>query len=443
MNSLRPFALTVCLLSLTTSSNAADWPQWNGPTRDGVVPAQNIRTIIPAGGLEQLWQRDVGLGYSGPAVADGRVFLFDYLKASGNVTNHAGKRDELAGKERLLCLDEKTGDVIWKHKYDRTYAVSYGSGPRTTPTIHKDCVYIVGAEGDLTCLKTSTGKPLWHRQFKDDFGGKTPLWGHAASPLVYRDSLICMVGGNGSLVVAFDLTTGKEKWRALSCKETGYCPASIVHRGGVDQLMIWSPEQLSSLNPINGQLYWQHDLKPDYGMSVLPPVYEDGLLFAAGEGSVGAMFKLADDKPKATVHWTGTPKTGLYLATSNAIFSDGHIYGADIRSGALVCAKASDGKRLWQSALPTTGSKRGRGGAHGSAFLMQLDNEKFLIFSETGDVISAKLTPAGYNETGRFHAIQPTGKSMGRDYVWTYPAIANQKLFLRNDKEIACFDLSP
>ncbi len=442
MSSFFRIAALGCACLLVSYTRAADWPQWNGPTRDGVVPAQDILTVIPQDGLKPLWRREVGLGYSGPAAANGRVFVFDYVKTSGDVTNNAGKRDELTGEERLLCLNAKTGDVLWEHKYDRKYAVSYGSGPRATPTIHDGLAYVLGAEGDLTCLDTSSGEKRWHRQCKGEFGAQTPLWGHAASPLVYGDNVICMVGGSGSLVVAFDRKTGKERWRALSCKETGYCPPTIVRWGATDQLVIWSPEQLSGLNPATGQVYWQHVLKPAYGMSVLPPVHENGLLFAGGEGSVGAMFKLSSGKPAASILWKGSTKTGVYLATSNAIFTGGHLYGADIRSGALVCARASDGERLWQSALPTTGSTRGRGGAHGSAFLMQLNEKQFFILSETGDFISAELTPAGYQETGRFHAIDPTGRTMGRDYVWTYPAIADQRLFVRNDREVVCYDLS-
>lgn len=435
------YAVAISLLFNLGIACADDWPQWNGPTRDGVVRENNLLTEIPKDGLELLWRKEAGLGYSGPAVAAGQLYLFDYLVSSGKVINNPGTRDNLTGQERLRCMDPVTGKLKWTYQYDCSYSVSYGSGPRTTPTVHDGHVFILGAEGDLNCLDQATGKVNWNKSFKNDFQASTPIWGHSASPLIYNDSLICMVGGEGSMVVAFDWKTGDEKWRSLSGKEIGYCPPSLITHDGSQQLLIWDPERLSALDPNTGQVLWQQPLKPDYGMSILPPVKDGNLLYVGGEGSVGAMYQLGDAKPSASVVWTGTPRKGLFLATSSAVFDNGYLYGADIRSGALVCVHGTDGKRMWQSALPTIGSERGRGSAHGTAFLLKL-KESYLIFSETGDFISAKLSPEGYQETGRFHAIDPTGKAMGRDYVWTFPAISDGKLFLRNDKEVVCYDLS-
>lgn len=422
--------------------NAEDWPQWNGPRRDGTVRESGLLETIPAAGLQVAWRQSVSFGYSGPMIADGKVFAFDYTKATGDITNNAGKRDELTGKERLLCFDESTGKPLWAYAYDRPYAVSYGAGPRATPSFHNGLVYALGAEGDLTCVDANSGTKVWHVNFKEKYGATTPLWGHSASPLVYGTNVICMVGGEGSLVVAFDLKTGEEQWRSLSSKETGYCPATIVTHSGCDQLMIWDPEQISSLDPANGEVHWQHPLKPDYGMSILPPINDGDLLYASGEGSKGVMLKMKPDAAGVEELWGASPKLGVYLATSNGIFHEGHLYGADIRSGAVVCANAETGERLWYSALPTTGSTRGRGGAHGTAYLMRLSGDNYILLSETGDVISAELSPEGYRETGRFHAIEPTTKTMGRTVVWTFPAIANGKLFVRNDFEVVCYLLT-
>lgn len=426
----------------TTNCRSEDWPQWNGPRRDGSVRENNLIETIPIEGLKPVWRRPVSYGYSGPIVADNKAFVFDYVKTRGEITNNAGKRDELTGKERLNCFNAATGEPLWTYDYDRTYSVSYGSGPRATPSFHQGLVYLLGAEGDLTCVDANSGKKVWHVSFSEVFGAKTPLWGHAASPLVHGPSLICMVGGQGSLVVAFDLKSGKEQWRALSNIETGYCPATIVKRNGSEQLIIWDPERISSLNPENGSVFWQHPLKPDYGMSILPPMNDGDMLFTGGEGSKGVMLKLKPNAAGVEPIWSGRPKLGVYLATSNGIFHDGHLYGADIRSGALVCANGSTGKRLWQTALPTTGSTRGRGGAHGTVYLLKRSGKRYILFSETGDVISAELSPEGYRETGRFHAIEPTSETLGRKVVWTFPAIANGKLYLRNDREIVCYSLT-
>ncbi len=442
MASVRVFSVRIsfCFAVFLLPAVADDWPQWNGPSRDGVLKESGIIETIPANGLPLLWGQPVSLGYSGPAVADGRVFVTDYVLTSGTIANNPGSRDKLQGTERVQCFDAESGQPLWTREYDCPYAVSYGSGPRTTPTVHDGLVYSLGAEGNLNCIQAASGDILWQKSFSDAYGAETPLWGHSAAPLVYRDSLICMVGGSGSLVVAFERRTGAEQWRSLTARETGYCPPTLIHAGGTDQLLIWDPVKLHSINPLNGDEYWQHPLKPGYGMSILPPIVEDNLMFVSGESSISAMYRLDDEKPGAKVIWKGKPKSSVYLATAGAIFADGHIYGSDTRSGALVCARATDGKRLWQTTQPTSGGDNLRGRSHGSAFLIRTDSN-YLIFSDTGDFISANLSPRGYEETGRFHAIDPTEELKRHKVVWTYPAISDGRLYIRNGKRLVCYDV--
>ncbi|MEM6468077.1 MAG: PQQ-binding-like beta-propeller repeat protein [Planctomycetota bacterium] len=426
------------LFSIGLSAIAEDWPQWNGPSRDGSFNLKG--KIVFPNDPSPSWKVDVGLGYAGPVIAGEKLVLTDYRLESGDISNNAGKRDELSGQERITCYDRSTGQQIWQHAYDRPYKVSYPSGPRATPTIHRGMVYVLGSEGDLLCLEMTSGLVVWQTSFTEKFGAQTPLWGHAASPLIYGNSLICMVGGPGSLVVAFDPRTGKVKWKTLSSEnnETGYCPPTIVHAGGAQQLMIWSPTTLYSLNPDDGSIYWQAAMKPDYGMSILPPVTNGQLLFVSGEGSKSAVFRLSEEQPAAELLWRGKTKDSLYLATSNAIYAGQHIYGADIRSGTLICFEAESGERQWRTAVPTTGSTRGRGAAHASAFLIRA-GDSYLILSETGDLIHATLSPEAYREISRFHALEPTSRTMGRDVLWTYPAFDGECIYVRNDKHLVCY----
>lgn len=426
------------LLVFSTWANAQDWPQWNGPTRDGLLPKGTVVKPIPKQGLELKWKQPVGYGYSGPVIANGRVFVTDYQLESGKITNNAGSRDRLTGKERILCLDAKTGMKLWTKAYDRNYALSYPGGPRATPVVVDGTIITLGAEGDLLCLSTEDGKIIWQRQLAEDYKTEKPMWGYAAVPLVIGEQLICLAGGAGSLVVSLDRKTGKEHWRALSCEEIGYCPPTLISHGGVQQLLIWSPDKISSLNPTNGLLFWEQPFKPDYKMSVAPPILRGEMLFASGEG-ISAMFKLSSNPPRSTLVWNGDPKISLGLSNTTAIFDGGYLYGADFQSGALVCARQEDGKRMWQSALSTTGADRPKGSSNGSAYLIKADGDNYFILSETGDFISAKLTPKGYDETGRFHAIDPTNTSSGRSVLWTFPAIANGCLYVRNDQELKCF----
>src|SRR5438128_2909443 len=169
-------AVTWCLTS--SAARADDWPQWLGPQRDGVWRETGILSRFPSGGPKVRWRPPVGLGYAGPAVAEGGVYVTDLLLAEG-VTPPADTfaRKRLAGKERVFCLDEATGKVLWKHEYPCEYTVSYPAGPRTTPVIHGGKVYTLGAMGDLICLEAATGKPLWSKNFVRDYQARVPMWG--------------------------------------------------------------------------------------------------------------------------------------------------------------------------------------------------------------------------------------------------------------------------
>ena len=432
--------ILVCSFNCVVSSVADDWPQWNGPTRDGVLRETDIVGQIPAAGLPLLWEAPVALGYSGPAVAGGRVVVTDYIKRSGIIRNNPGRRDKLRGTERIQCFDAASGRLLWKHDYDCNYAVSYGSGPRATPTLHAGLAYTLGAEGNLFCFDMETGNIVWKKDFSDDFGATTPLWGHSASPLIHGDSLICIVGGTGSQVVAFDRTTGDELWRSLKSRAQGYCSPTIITAGGTQQLIVWDPAQVHGLDPDNGKEYWAQRLNPGYGMSILPPVVEGDQMYLSAEGDISAMFQLSTDRPDAKIQWRGNVRSSVYLATSAAMFVDGHLYGSDAKSGALTCAQAVDGKRLWETTVPTAAHRNGKGYSNGSAFLIRTATG-YLIFSETGDFISANLSPAGYQETGRFHAIDPTEEMRSRKVVWTFPAISDGRLFLRNGEKLVCYDV--
>src|SRR5262249_95686 len=144
------------------------------------------------------------------------------------------------GKERVLCLDEQTGAVVWKHEYDCTYKrLSYCKGPRTTPVIDGDKVYTLGAMGHLFCLDEKRGKVMRSKQFMQDIGAPVQNWGFAGHPLVDGQKLICLVGGKGSIAVAFEKDSGKELWRGVDGEAQGYCPPTMIEAGGRRQLIIW------------------------------------------------------------------------------------------------------------------------------------------------------------------------------------------------------------
>lgn len=418
---------------------ADDWPEWLGPDRASEWHEDRIVQTFPKEGLNIKWRKPVGLGYSGPAVVGGKVFLMDYIPRSGNVTNNPGSRARLEGEERILCFNAENGQLLWEYAYNRPYRLSYPSGPRCTTTVDDGCVYALGAEGTLSCLKADTGKLLWQRELTTEYGTTSPLWGFSAHPLIDGDLLYTLAGGEGSLVIALDKKTGKEVWRSLSSRSQGYCPPTMISSNGKKQLVIWHPESINGLDPATGKLKWSVPLEPDYDMSIAAPRMVDNKLFASGIGQVGVLIQLDPNLTKAEVLWRGKAKDAIYSVNATPFVEDGMIYGVDGQSGALIGAQLDDGKRLWSTNQPTSGSKRRERQA--TAFLVK-HQDRFFLFSETGDLILANLTREGYEELGRFHVLKPTGECFGREVVWNHPAFAERCMFVRNDEELVCVDLA-
>ena len=202
---LRASCLGLFVMTLICQSavRADDWPQWRGPRRDGVWRETGIVDAIPKSGLKIRWRANIGRGYSGPSVADGRVFVTDQVF-----------NPEM---ERVLCFDEATGEQLWQHSYPCDYEhMEYGNGPRATPTVDDGKVYTLGTLGVLCCLEADTGTLLWQKDLVQEYDAHVPRWGVAAAPLVEGDVVIVQAGGQPeACVIAFDRTTGEERWKTL------------------------------------------------------------------------------------------------------------------------------------------------------------------------------------------------------------------------------------
>ncbi len=434
-------ALLLLIVGLAISpAIAADWPQWMGPMRNGVWDEDGIAPAFPEGGPKKLWSVPIHGGYSGPAVVGGHVFAMDFAAQKGEAENNPNKRNEVKGTERVLCLDAATGKQLWKHEYPSHYSLSYPCGPRCTPTVDGDKVYTLGAMGHLFCLNAKSGLEIWSKDFPKDYKAPVPMWGFCGHPLVHKNLLICLVGGEGSLAVAFDKDTGMEVWKGLSSKETGYCPPSLIRVHGKDELLIRCPNAIHSLKPSTGAKLWDVKLTPKYGMSINAPQQYEDHLYAAGVGGQAVMLKLPMGSGEVpTERWRGAKDLGLFPSNATPLISDGTLYGCDGMTGAFQAVDLATGKRLWETQEPTTGKEDGL--LHGTAFVVR-NREHHYIFNESGHLIIAKLTPEKYTELHRAKLIEPTGEAFGRKVVWSHPAFADKKIFARNDKEIAAFDLA-
>ena len=443
--------ITFACVGFISPSQADDWPQWLGPNRDAVWREDGIVDRFPEGGPRLRWKTKLGAGYSGPAVSKGRVFVMDRLMPGLDPAKakllHDGQpprnvnfiRKLLPGSERLVCLSESDGKMIWTHEWDCPYTTvaAYAIGPRATPTVDGDRVYALGAEGNLFCLSAKNGSVVWLRDFKKDYGLEIPEWGTAAHPLVDGSRLICIVGGDGSTCVAFDKVTGRELWRALSAKQPGYCPPLIRHLGGKRQLLVWHSDALEALNPENGKLYWSVKIKPTYAMSIGQPVVEGNRVFVMGFNRVSACIEVSKDGQSAKLLWKGNTRRGIAGVHNAAFIHDGHIYACG-PNGKYSCARLDSGEKLWSTFSPSEGE---RPSSWANVFTIRQGNRYFLA-NDYGELIIAVLSPAGYREISRAKLIDPTHQVGGRTLVWSHPAFANHSVYLRNDREIRCYSLA-
>ena len=430
--------LTLCILTATAQVQAEDWPEFRGKGRLGVWTETGIVETFPASGLPVLWRTPIKAGYAGPAVAAGRVFVTDYEETG-----------RLRGVERVLALDEKTGAVLWTRQWNVEYgALSYNwaIGPRATPTVDGDRVYVLGATGVLLCLDVRTGDVIWQKDYIKDYGTALPTWGMTAAPLVDGDRLICLVGGeDNAKVVAFDKMTGREIWRALPSKsEPGYAQPIIFEAGGARQLIIWHPEALVSLDPATGRVYWEEPMQVGAGMTLATPVLSGNRLLVTSFYNGSMMMELDAHRPTARLLWKGSSDSeiqteGLHATINTPIVDRDHVYGI-CSYGQFRSLRAATGERVWETQAVTKERARWASG------LMIRHRDRVFINNDRGELIIARLSPGGFEEISRTQLIKPTSPPGNRrelTYVnWSHPAYANRHIYARNDEEIVAFSLA-
>jgi len=432
----RWFSLALILCSVTGTTQGDDWPQWMGPQRDNVWREEGLLQQFPEGGLKTVWTTPVAGGYSGPAVAAGRVYITDYVTAD-NVKVDNFDRREFSGTERVHCLEEATGKVLWTHEYPVKYSISYPAGPRCTPVVYDGLVYTLGAEGHLFCLSTDNGKVVWSHDLKTEYGTTAPLWGYAAHPLLDGDNLLTLAGGDGSHIVALNRLTGKEVWRSSSSgsQGQGYCPPTIITHGGVRQLIMYKPDAVVSLDPATGKQHWSLPYEASNGSIIMSPVLSGNYLYAAGYSNKSLMMELDPQQPAAKELWRDK-STVICPVNVQPFLDNGVLYGFD-QKGVLRALTIPEGKRLWETSDAI--GKRPAGSE--TAFIVR-QGSRYILFNELGELLLAEMTPEGYRELGRSKVIEPSNFAFGREVVWSMPAFANRRIYLRNDNRIISVNFS-
>jgi outer membrane protein assembly factor BamB len=393
--------------------NTYDWPRWRGASGEGRLLGADVKETWPAEGLKQIWKRPIGGGYAGIVVAGNKVITLDRQTAPEEV-------------ERVLCVNASTGDPIWTHADRVAYEnLDYGNGPRACPNIVGDRVYTLGALGQVNCLSLADGNVLWQKHLQNDLHGRMPTWGYAASPLVIRDRVIVQPGGlDGWSVVALDAKSGEVVWHSLS-DEAGYTWPIVVHSGGIDQLICWTPSHVRGLELATGKPLWEVPYEITYGVAIATPIAHDGLVVVSGYWHGSKAIRLGEKPEDAKLEW----EENRYLRglMSQALYKDGLVYLLDKQYG-MTCFELTTGKKLWDDENRIT--PRGR---NPQASLVWIgDTDRVLALNSDGELVQSRFTREGSTELARSKIIGET---------WAHPAYFKNRVFARSDSELVCVEL--
>lgn len=430
---LRVVTIAAGLAMFTGLASAADWPQWRGPERTGIGADSALLRSWPEGGPRLAWTFDAaGLGYSGPSVVGDRLYC-------------AGSEADL-DKEFVFCLDAASGKELWrtpiaKQSDDTRVLVQWGGGPRSSPTIGGDALYLLGVKGDLVCLEAATGKLRWQKNLVKDFGGKVMAqWGWCESPLIDGDRVICCPGGESGAVAALDKKTGDVIWRSKDLTdEASYASIVPATLAGIRQYVLKTKDHVAGVAADDGRLLWKEALAVN-SIAVIPtPIVQGDCVFTTcgyrdRGGSCGLVKVSADNgKLQSTIEWKDA---NLFNHHGGVVLIDGYLYGhsdgdrrRDMKAG-WVCVDFKTGKLAWSS------DKLDKGSVSAAAGQLYCWGER------SENVVLLDASPEGWKERGRFTPPKKSPRKKPQGGYWTHPVIANGKLFLRDQELLFCYDVS-
>jgi outer membrane protein assembly factor BamB len=399
------------LLLFSLSTHAQDWPQILGPNRDGIYHGPALAKTWPKEGPKVLWQKNVGSGFAGPSVVDGKLILFH----------------RVANEEIIDCLNATNGTPVWQFKYPTTYVDGFGfdNGPRAVPTIASNTVVTLGADGILTALNFKDGTKLWQINTRKEFGADKGFFGFACSPLVEGSTVIVNIGGENSAgIVAFDLATGKVKWKSTA-HEASYSSPAIATINGQRLAFVFHRAGLAALNPTDGKVLFDYPWRARENASVngaTPLILANRVFISASYDTGASLLELnGSDKPK--VIWSNDESMSNQYATS--VHAKGCLYGLhgrhDFPGGTeLRCIELATGKVMWSKPSLTPAN-------------VLLAGDQLLVLTERGELLSVAATPDEFKLLNR---AQVLGSNLRN-----YPALANGILYARDTKKLVALDL--
>ena len=399
-------------LFLCANSRASDWPQFLGPTRDGVYAGDDLREDWPSNGPPVLWHMPVGHGFSGPAIARGKLILFH-------------RRQD---QETVQCLQAKTGRPLWNFAYPTSYEDDFGfdDGPRATPCIADGRVYVFGAQGLLHCLELESGTELWRVDVKTDYQAGKGFFGMACSPLLEGAAVLLNVGGTKSAgIVAFNKTSGKLLWKT-SDDEASYSSPTAATIGGQRLALFLTRNGFVAVDPVGGGIRYQYPWHSRNRTSVnaaTPLVVDDAIFLSACYGTGAVLLRLHG--PDVEKLWSGDELLSNHYATSIAY--NGFLYGIHGRADPgysprpkLRCVDLKAKSVRWET------------DSVGAATITRAGSQ-LLILTEKGELIAVNASPDGFQPKARAQVFS--------GQVRAFPAVADGLFYARDNEQLVCLDL--
>ena len=408
-NTLGCGLLALALCAHSSVGLATDWPQWLGPTRDGVYSGNDLADSWPKSGPPVLWRKKVGAGFSNPVVSQGRLILFH---RRGN-------------KELVEALDAKTGEPVWSFDYPTSYRDSFGfdPGPRASPAVAGARVFTFGAEGTLHCLDFESGKKIWRIDTHDRFGAAKGFFGAASSPLVYENVVFLNVGGNnGAGLVAFDAATGDVLWKATD-DEASYASPVAATLLGAPRVLFFTRTGLVGADPETGKIGFQMRWRARSRNSVnaaTPLVIGESIFLSSSYGTGAILLQVNGGKLNKV--WSSDDVLSNHYATS--VYHDGYLYGYHGRQEygpSLRCVQLTTGKVRW--------SKDGFG-----AGTITVAGDRLLLMREGGQLVLAEASPESFRQISKAKIVSGT--------VRAYPALADGLFYARSKNTLVCVKLA-
>jgi outer membrane protein assembly factor BamB len=417
---LRWFVLAAGAAGLfTLAGGAADWPQWRGPERNGISKETGLLKAWPKDGPKLLWHvKDLGYGYTTPAVVGSRLYL----------VCTKGKDEEV-----VQVLDAKDGSKVWSRplgKVGPNQPFAAYPGARSTPTVDGDVLYALGSDGDLACMDIANGNVRWTKNLRADFGGEPGVWAYAESPLIDGDVLVCTPGGKEATLVALNKKNGYVIWKCAvpGGDQAAYASVVISHAAGRKQYVQFLGKAVVGVDAKTGAFLWRYTntAKKSPANIPTPTVFGDYVYTGSGLGGGGLTRVKAQDGgliAEEVYYDRNLPK-----AIGGTIMLGDYLYGTN--ADGLVCLEFVSGTEKWQNK------------SIGTASLCYADGRLYL-HGENGDVALVEATPDAYREHGRFTPPdRPKHLRGNMEKAWSYPVVANGRLYIHDVGTLWCYDVN-